>query len=806
MSKLISIFLFFLLNATIVIGAPEKGTGNVKGFIIEKSTSNPLEFANVVLKTNSDNTFVQGTITDKNGMFSFKDLNFGEYKIIYSYIGFDETKTSVIVIDGKNNRIDLGKLYISETTKAISEVEVVGQKSTFVNSIDRKTFNVGQDVMSKSGSVSDLMQNIPSVQVDVDGNVSLRGSENVTILINGKTSTMMNLNRAAALQQLPATSIDKIEVITNPSAKYKPDGTSGIINIVLKKDKGLGLNGNITSNIGTDSRYNFNAMANYNPGKLNIYGSIGYRQDDRTRLSDISSKTFSASQLVNYSTTYTVGNARPVFNLANGGIDYKLNDHDKIGISSNFNYRFQRQNDVTNYSLRDYQNKMITDYDRARYLPETESDLEITSTWQHVFEKEGHELNVSYILSRTLEDENNYYTNNYRTPSPVVRYDDMFYHHINKGSELTVEYAKPLVNKGKFEAGYLLEYFNNNLDLKRDTLDLGLNSWTRDMGRSNRFIRSEYTHVLYGTFEKELGKFGLLVGIRGEQTNTDANLVTLDTIITKHYTRLYPSLHLSYKLSDKQELQLNYSHRIRRPADEELNPFPEYQDLQNIRLGNPNLKPEDIHSFELGHQIKSKSTTIISTIYYRYHYNGITNITKNLGNGVFENTLENLSKNQSAGLELILSTSLGKFATLNLSNNTFYNEIDASSLGFSKNKSMISWMVNGNLGMNLTKRTVWQITSNYISGSLTPQGTRLPSFVMNTALKQEIFNRKAALLFTVSDLFNSLRNNYKLDTPDIYRYEIRKRSARIIYLGFMYSFGKSTRKQKENAIKFDNQL
>ena len=276
------------------------------------------------MKNNKDSSFFIGAITDKNGLFFFEGLNVGEYKISYSYIGFDETKTSVIVVDSKNSKIDLDTLYISETTKAVDEVEVVGQKSTFVNSIDRKTFNVGQDVMSKSGSVSDLMQNIPSVQVDVDGNVSLRGSENVTILVNGKTSTMMNLNRAAALQQLPASSIDKIEIITNPSTKYKPDGTSGIINIVLKKNKGLGLNGNLTSNIGTDDRYNYNMMANYNPDKLNIFGSFGYRQDDRTRLSDIDTKTYSASQLINYSKTYAIGNARPIFNLANAGIDYKL--------------------------------------------------------------------------------------------------------------------------------------------------------------------------------------------------------------------------------------------------------------------------------------------------------------------------------------------------------------------------------------------------------------------------------------------------------------------------------------------------
>ena len=805
MKNALAISLFILIGINSLF-AQKKGIGSIKGYIIEKTSNNPLEFANVVIKNKSDSTYILGTVADKDGKFEFDELPFGEYQIVYSFIGFDETKSVVIVLDPKQSHIDVGKLYISESFTSVNEVQVVSQKSTYVNSIDRKTFNVGQDLMSKAGSVSDLMQNIPSVQVDVDGNVSLRGSENVTILINGKSSAMMNLNRAAALQQLPANSIDKIEIITNPSAKYKPDGTSGIINIVLKKDKGLGLNGNLTANVGNDNRRNFNVMANYNPGKLNIFGSFGMRQDDRTRIGTMSTKTYKALQLANSSTTNTIGHARPLYNLANAGIDYKLNDHNKVGVSANYNYRFQRQNDVSTYTLQDNRGNTIEDYDRVRYLPEAESDLEITSTYQHLFDKDGHELNVSYIFSRSLEKEDNYYNNNYRTPFPIVSYDDMFYHHVNKGSELSVEYTLPISGNSKFESGYLLEYFNNDLDLFRDTLDLATNNWNKDFLRSNRFIRSEYTHVLYATIGKEIGKFGILAGLRGEQTNTRANLVTLDSIIPKQYTRLYPTLHLSYKLTGKQELQLNYSHRIRRPEDEELNPFPEYQDLKNLRVGNPNLKPEDIHSLELGYQLKENTTTFISTFYYRYNYNGITSITRSIGNGVLQSTLENLAQNQSSGLEMILSGSLGKIATVNLSTNTFYNTIDASSLGYSKNKSIISMTANASMGFNLTKSTVWQLTSNYSSESLTPQGRRLPSFVVNSGLKQELFKNKAGLILTISDIFNTLRSNNILDTPDIYRHEIRRRTARTVYFGFMYSFGNSTKKQKDNAIKYDNQL
>ncbi len=229
--------IIILLISIFNLSAQQQRAGSASGIIIEKTTNTPLEFATVIIKSNSDSTMSQGTVTGKKGEFKFNNLAFGEYRIVYSFIGFDKVETQVFSINAKRSKIDLGKLFIAESTTLLGDITVTAQRSTFINSIDRRTFNVGQDVMSKTGSVSELLQNVPSVQVDLDGNVSLRGSDNVMFLINGKPSTLMGTNRAAVLQQMPASSIEKIEIITNPSAKYKPDGTSGIINIVLKKKK-----------------------------------------------------------------------------------------------------------------------------------------------------------------------------------------------------------------------------------------------------------------------------------------------------------------------------------------------------------------------------------------------------------------------------------------------------------------------------------------------------------------------------------------------------------------------------------------
>jgi outer membrane receptor protein involved in Fe transport len=777
---------------------------SIIGFIYEKSSDKPLEFAQVILQKAKDSTFVQGTVTDNKGKFSFEKIPFADYRISYSFIGFEKTQTPVLKVSASANKLNLGKLYIAETNKALGEVEVTGRKSTFVNSIDRKTFNIGEDLMSKTGSLSDLLQNVPSVQVDIDGNVSLRGSDNVTILIDGKPSSMMNLNRAAVLQQMPANSIEKIEVITNPSAKYKPDGTSGIINIVMKKNKSLGTNGNVSANVGNDNRYNANMTISYNPGKWNFFGNAGFRQDERKRINDISTQTYvngiETSSIINHSES----SGRPLSKIVGLGTDYKLNGNNKLGVSGNYNTRSQEQNDHSVYTI-DSLAIRKQDYDRDRFQPQTETDLQLTAYYQHKFGKEGHDLNLNYTNSHSRELEDNYYTNKYRIPQSQINYDNVFYDRASIESQFLAEYANPLSDGSKLEAGMELDHIHNDMDLHRDTMAMNQNVFVTDSLRSNRFIRSERTYVMYLTYEKELGKFSYLVGLRGEYTTNSSDLVTRNTVINDHYSRLYPSLHTTYKFNPAHELQLNYSHRIRRPEDEQLNPFPEYQDPINIRAGNPYLKPEDIHSFELGYQFKKKSITFISTVYCRLNFNGITTITTVHGDTLIS-TLQNLSKSTSAGLELILSTSLGKYVTLNLSSNTFYNVIDASALGYSDKKANISLLLNGNMGVNLTKSTVWQVSSIYTGDQLTPQGKRLPSFVLNTGLKQDIFKKKAAIILTISDVFNSLTNKSIIDTPELQRQENRKRTARIIYCGISYNFGSSGKKQNGDALKYDNKM
>jgi outer membrane receptor protein involved in Fe transport len=804
MTKIKKLFIALTIIWFSVSGvSAQQGQGSVTGIIIEKTSNLPLEFANVIIRSNADSSKFQGTVTGSKGEFTFENLALGEYRVIYSFIGFDKIETPLFTLNSNKSKINLGKLYISESTATLGDVSVTAQRSTFINSIDRKTFNVGQDVMSKTGSVSELLQNVPSVQVDIDGNVSLRGSGNVMFLINGKPSALMGANKVAVLQQMPANSIEKIEIITNPSAKYKPDGTSGIINIVLKKDKTLGLNGMVSLNAGNDNRYNGNFSLNYNPGKINVFGSYSIRQDERLRYTDDYRKHFKLNtDTINYTHIISSDLSRPLSHIVQAGADYKINSHNTISATGSYNYRdfVRHANDANLWQGTDL---IVTkDYDRSRRDPEFEKDLELTANYVHSFAKEGHELTVDYTTSFSKEQEDNHYTNTYRVPVTPPTYDNTLITQGDNESQFSVEYVNPVTEDINVEAGYILESSRSDMNFFGESKNPITGLWIEDLEKTNHFKYDQHIHVLYGTYEQDFGKFGFLAGLRAEDAFLNANQITTDTVVKNNYFRIYPSLHLAYKLTDQHELQLNYSHRIRRPEGDEMNPFPEWSDPYNLRIGNPHLKPADVHSLEFGYQYKKNKTTFLSTLYYRYTYNGMTDITKFINDTVKLTTRENLTKSSSAGLELILSAAIGEVATLNLSTNTFYNTIDASSLGYSNRKSIIAWSANLSAGVNLSKSTVLQVTSSYVAESLTPQGKQLPSFVINTGFKQEFLNRKLALIITVSDVFNSLRNKTIIDMPELYENIIRRRSARIIYAGFTYTFGN----HKKKELEYDNKL
>ncbi len=792
---------FFLILFILILGGMEGIAQSVTGIIADKSSKQPIEFATVQLLHTRDSAVINTTVTDHKGKFLLDKIAAGNYILRFSFIGYEKVILAVTVKQQKEN---VGTIEIDLVSKNMNEVVVTARKSLLNTSIDRKVYNVGQDIMAQSGSASDILKNIPSVEVDIEGQVTLRGSSDVMILINGRPSPLMGKTRAEVLQQLPANSIERIEVITNPSARYKPDGTSGIINIVMKKNTKLGWNGSAIANAGNSDRYNGSLSLNYKPGKLNLFSNYNIRQDRRIRLNNISREYFdSAGNTSGYYTEDSRSPARPLANIATLGADYSLNEHNSIGISGNYHYRKQTKNDVVKKFFYDKNHLLTDNYNRLRHDPEFEKEKDVTAYWQHNFPKEDHELRVELNVSASDEVEDNHYSNVYFFPVLPFSLDNTLIKQGDNQQQLTIDYTNPLSEDSKLEAGYDGSFNQIDMDFYGEYYDTAQHKFLKDIIKSNRFKYSEAIHAVYGTYQHSYGAFGYSAGLRFEQVNIKGKLVTKDSLISNSYFKVYPTLHLAYKLK-KGEFQLNYSRRVNRPEGDNLNPFPEYQDPYNIRAGNPKLLPEVTHSAEFGYKWQNEKFSFVPSLYYRYKQNGFTQVTVRLNDSVLLSKQQNLSSDKSTGLELIFSAKAGKFLSANLSSNFFYNQIDASNLGYSNKKSIISMSTNFNATTTLTKTTMWQVSGNYRSARLTPQGKSFGTFVLNSGIRQDLFKKKVSITLTASDIFKTLKQKSELTTLYLKQSSVGRRDARIIYLGISYRFGKATKKQTEEKLQFDN--
>ncbi len=780
-----------------------KNTTTVTGIVKDSVNNTSLSYVNVFLQNSNDSTKNSGATTNNNGRFEINNVLPGTYIIKVSYIGYKNKITNPFRVESNIKIKDIGTIFLSDTSVTLEEVLVTSKKSLFSNQIDKKVYNVDQDIMSKSGSASDLLQNVPSVQVDIDGNVSLRGSSNVLVMINGKTSPLMGSNQATILQSIPANTIEKIEVITNPSAKYRPDGTSGIINIVLKKDKDTGLNGTVNGNIGLAGRYNGGFRINYNTGKLNIFGGYNLRKDNRNRTdTDNRQQTDSAFNTTNYN-QLNVGNYYPLSHFVTLGADYSLDNSNQFGLSGNYFYNSFTRNDFSNNLYTGGSGNLIENYNRNRHDNEFEKESDYTIYFEHRFPTDDHKLRIDFTGSHAPEQEDNHFTNIYYYPNYPVQYDNTLIKQTEDINQLTVDYTDPLSESTNFEAGYEGNFHKNDFNFYSEYYDTTQNKFVTNTGQTSHFIYNENIHAVYAIFEHSIGSFGFQEGLRVEQSYGKANLVTTDSSFNKDYFNLYPTMHIAYNLSDLTKLQLSYSRRVRRPESDDINPFPEYRDPRNVRAGNPNLLPEYIHSIELGYSYQNDLFSVLPSLYYRYRTNGFTRVTTLINDTTSLTTEENLSHDQSAGFEFILSANAGKFLNINLNTDIFYDQIDASNLGYSNNKSIISWSGNCTVDLNLTGSLLFQLNSNYRSARLTPQGEFRPRFVVNIGAKQELLKGKLSLIMTISDLFNTLRREISINTPQLVETAVGTRDSRIFYVGLSYNFGSQSEKSKETQLKYD---
>jgi outer membrane receptor protein involved in Fe transport len=793
-----SISCFFLFLFPMLAQAQFKGL--ITGKITDHQSQQSIEFANILLKSSKDSSVIANQVTNAKGIYRFTGVPEGSYYLQAGFVGYSNRRSSVFSIDNQRASAQIN-LSLDGGAKILTEVSINAKKAIYSNSLDRKVYHVDQDITAKSGSAAEVLQNVPLVQVDLDGNVSLRNAA-TTILINGKVSPLMGKNAAATLQQLPANSIERIEVITNPSAKYKPDGTGGIINIILKKNTKRGLNGSATVNGGNGKRYNANTTLNYNPGALNIFGSYSIRQDDRTRLtSNNRTQTNELSTVKSYYQDLITAQSRPFSNIANLGMDYNLDDHTTVGLSGSYYLRNMHKHDLTHKMIRSETGNQS--YDRKRENFEQESQRNAAFYLEHSFSKEDHKLRLEFDIAHSPEVENNRYRNTFTLPAIAEQLDNTIIKQNSDQQHLSLAYENPLSGHSKLEAGYDGQFNKSDLDFFGEAYDPGQQQFLTDLQKTNRFIYQENVQALYGTFSYEYQKFSFMAGLRTEYADLNSRLITTSTTIPNHYFKLHPSLHLTYKLKENKQLQLNYSKRVRRPEADELNPFAEYADPTNVRVGNPLLLPEIIHSIETGYQWNNSIFSILPGIYYRYTQNRFTAVTQPLNDSVLVTRQQNLAADRAFGADLVFSANVSNRLMINLTGNVFYNEIDAANLGYSAKKSTLSRSSNFKSSDSITNSSTLQLNSSYKSSRLSPQGKYLPSFVMNLGFRQEVLAKKASIYLTASDIFKSQRQVLSLQGPLLTQDIHTKSNSRIVYLGFSYNFG-ITKKKKD--LQFDNSL
>jgi len=458
-SSIAIISAFCAITVASLRAAPAAGgePGAVRGTVLDGSTGQPIQYAFLALIKEPDGKIMQRTATDAQGSFAFEGVPLGDYIASYGLVGGDASTTPAFKVTAQTPAVDLGRLTLgSGENLRMEKVEVTARTDRFYNSIDRKVYDIGKDIQSSSGSASDLLQNVPSVQLDIDGNLSLRGNDNVLVLIDGKPSALMStINRADALAQLPADSIERIEVITNPSAKYKPDGTAGIINIVLKRKHDAGYSGTFRANVGTDSRSNYGLSGNYNSGKFNISLNLSVRrdfrprfnQDNRTHL-DMATDTFISTE------QGTVETMRPLTRLAELGAEFNVDDDDRIGATVDYNYRtFHRTSTIESVTLA-ADGTDSSAYDRIRSDPEWQKTMDFGTTYRHTFPERGHELSAEIKRERHWEQEDNQYSDVYLTPPMPTTYDSTLIKPTETTTTMSVDYSQPMAGDAKLEAGY----------------------------------------------------------------------------------------------------------------------------------------------------------------------------------------------------------------------------------------------------------------------------------------------------------------------------------------------------------------
>ncbi len=777
----------------------------LSGKIVDATTNKPIEYATISVLKSNDSSFVSGAATDSAGRFVVSVPAASSYLVKSVYIGYKRRFTKVEISDGQTNVV-LPDIILKDNSQTLNEVVVEGQKDFVQNSIDKQVYNVEQMGTTKGGNATDVLQNIPSVTIDQDGAPSLRGT-NVIVLIDGRPSGISGQSRSAALEQIPASSIERVEVVSNPSAKYDPDGMSGIINVILKKNTKAGYNGNVALTVGDRDKYNFNLNFNYRKNKLNWFANYSFNHSKFYGNGSSDRKvTFPIDTLYYIRQWQNNNNISDVHSLK-AGADYQLDKNNSVSSSVVFNsHQNKLVNEVFDNTRLDANEVVKSFFDRTTNRSTKTLGLEWTNNFSHNFEKKGHTISFDANASTGSEDIK---YNIYQSPSSNPSLQDGDTAYLSQMPELgknyllnfQTDYSYPLNELNRVDLGAKSSFRNVDRDFIVNDFDFKTNTFSRNEKQSNRFVYNENLYSAYGILNGKQGKWGYQAGARLEQAQTVSDQKTSSEKFRNDYFNIFPSAYLSYRPAKVSEWRATYSRRIVRPDMKNLNPFINYADRFTLRQGNPKLNPEYVNSYEFGHVLTLKRMTLSSIVYYRQSTDLIWRYRTAQDQGVTIVSFQNISGSETKGLELVHTFQVLKWWSINTSGNIFSRQIFPGSNPNFQTRKSDSWNLKVLSSFRPFVGTSFNLSYNYDSPMVTPQGLIKSMYNLDASASKDIFKKRATISVRFSDIFNTRRFRMEMDSPQFQDSFMRKRESRNVYLTLTWRFGSQDAANKKQEKK-----
>ncbi len=834
--KIITLLLFIFQITNAYTQVAEVSTGSISGIVLEQGTGNALEGVTVRLLSEKDSSLGGGSQTDVNGFYIIDGVDFGKYVLTANMVGHNSVTLKGIHLSRKNPEIFADTIFLKSGETTTEEIDVTAERSLIEFKADKKVYNVDGNILDKGGNASDLLRKIPSVSVDQDGNVSLRGSSNVKFMIDGK---MVRQNTTAILEQTPAGSIESIEIISNPGSKYEAEGEAGLINIVLKKGNELsGYAGQLSLGAGNGDKYNAALSLSKKDSKLNIYGNYGFRDFDMNfdGGSSLTNYFVSDPKFINESVSSLMKN---ISHNLKAGTDFYLSPKSTLGISAVYQLRDRNSSEKTmtenlNQSGVNTLNEMTnsTEGDKGNVF-------ETSLTFNSIFDSPQNTLSGEAAIAFNNEDEdistNTQLLDANMNPinnTPLIK-NSLSSENSFSGS-FQMDYVHPFLSKEKsgdvrkergkkpgkgnssefrgkdnksnsrIETGIKATFRDLESVINGEQFDYTSNAFVNDTLITNNFDYNENIIAGYGIYGSSFGGLNFNAGARGEMTFTKVDKSSGDTVIDKNYIDIFPSLNMSYDLSMSDKLQADYSRRINRPEARLLVPFVDNANPTNIRVGNPDLQPEYVNSFQLSYLKFFEGFTVNPSVYYRHTSNAITRYRTQLDSVTTLTTFANLDKSDAIGAELIVGYQGKNNLFINGSMNYSYNKLYGNNISTNLDNSGSSINAKVNAGVRVWYDIDIQLAYNYQGSRPMISGDIEPFSTFEAGLKKDLFDEALSIGLRFSDIFNKQRFDVNFENETFQQDFYRKRESRYAFLTLTYNFGAKEVKKKRTRDREDN--